>query len=196
MAEIKSTMDLVMERAARIGKASSDDLKRGEAQKKGMQLTAEYLDGTTESLTDALAGVEGSMQQAARTGIIESLLRNIILPRDDVQQQRAARAAEGIIEMAGGAGDIKGICSELLRIIGGYLQHREELQGQMEEQIRMQYEQLMSRQGGMGGDEFKIDGSLQAKLREEWDRVEMELNRRYGEALEQNKDNLKQRLGL
>ena len=197
MAEIKSTMDLVMERAARIGKASSDDLQREEAQKKGMQLTAEYLDGTVTSLADSLHGMQAEIRQAVRTGMIESLLRNIFLPRDEVQQGRAAAAARGINDLAGGAGDISTICNELLQIIQGYMQHRDELQGQLEEQIRMQYEQLLARQGGgMREDEFKIDPSLQSKFREEWGRIEVELNSRYSEALEQHKENLKQRLGL
>jgi len=196
MAEIKSTMDLVMERAARIGKASSEDLRREEAQKKGMQLTAEYLDGTVSSLTDSLGALPGEMQQAARAGMLESLLRNIFLPRDDLQQERTGKAARAILELAGGAGDIASICNELLQIVQGYMQHRDELQKQLEEQIRMQYEQLLAQQGGMRQEEFKIDPSLQPKFREEWDRIEVELNSRYNEALNQNKANLKQRLGL
>lgn len=196
MAEIKSTMDLVMERAARIGKASSEDIQREEAEKKGMQLTAEYLDGTLASLLDSLNGMQREFQQAGRTGMIDSLLRNIFLPRDDFQQERAAQAARGIIELAGGAGDIATICNELLQIIQGYMQHRDELRGQLEEQIRMQYEQLLARQGGMQGEDFKIDPSMQPKFREEWGKIEVELNSRYNEALEQHKANLRQRLGL
>lgn len=196
MAGIKSTMDLVMERAARIGKASSEDLQREEAQKRGMQMTAEYLDGTAASLPDLLRTMPGETQQAVRNGIIESLLRNIFLPRDDVQQERAVKAARGITELAGGAGDISTICSELMQIIQGYMQHRDELHRQLEEQIQMQYEQLLARQGGMRGEEFRIDPTMQPKFREEWGRIEGELNSRYHEALEQYKANLKQRLGL
>lgn len=196
MAEIKSTMDLVMERAARIGKASSEDLQREEAQKKGMQVTAEYLDGTVTGLTDSLRTMPQEIREAARTGMIESLLRNIFLPRDDIQQERAVMAARGITELAGGAGDISTICSELLQIIKGYMQHRDELRHQLEEQIRMQYEQFLAQQGGMRGEEFKIDPTLQPKFREEWGKIEAELNSRYNEALEQYRENLKQRLGL
>jgi len=196
MAEIKSTMDLVMERAARIGKASNEDLQRDEAQKKGMQLTAEYLEGTLKSLIDTLSSQDSGTQSAMRSGMVEGLLRNIFLPRNDHQQKRAENAAQGLTELAGGAGDIETICRELLQIIAGYLQHREELRGQLEEQIKMQYEQLLAQQGGMGGKEFNIDATMQPKFQEEWGKVEVELNSRYGEALEQHKTNLKQRLGL
>jgi hypothetical protein len=196
MAEIKSTMDLVMERAARIGKASSEDLQRDEAQKKGMQLTAEYLDGTLASLMDTLDSMKEETQSAVRTGMAESLLRNIFLPRDDIQQQRTEKAAQGIIELAGGAGDIETICRELLQIISGYMQHRDELRGQLEEQVKMQYQQVLAKQGGQGGEEFEMDPALLPMFREEWGKIEVELNSRYSAALEQHKTNLKQRLGL
>lgn len=196
MAEIKSTMDLVMERAARIGKASSEDLQRDEAQKKGMQLTAEYLEGTQKSLADILGSQDSEMQSAMRSGMGAGLLRNIFLPRDDLQKKRAENAAQGLTELAGGAGDIETICRELLQIIAGYLQHREELRGQLEEQIKMQYEQLLAQQGGMGGKELNLEATLQPKFQEEWGKIEAELNSRYSEALEQHKTNLKQRLGL
>jgi hypothetical protein len=196
MAEIKSTMDLVMERAARIGKASSEDMKREEAQKKGMQLTAEYLDGTVESLNDSLDRMPAEMQQGVRAGMLESLLRNIFLPRDDIQRERSEKASQGIVGLAGGAGDIETICRELLQIIQGYMQHRDELRGQLEEQIKMQYEQLLAQQGGIRSDELKIDPAIQPKFREEWGKIEAELNERYNEAMEQYKANLKQRLGI
>ena len=195
MAEIKSTMDLVMERAARIGKASSEDLQQDEAQKKGMQLTAEYLDGTLTSLADGVNSAEKEVQSAVRMGMVEGLLRNIFLPRDDIQQERAGKAFEGIVELAGGAGDVVSICRELQQILGGYIQHREELRNQLEEQVKMQYQQAMAQQGS-SGEEYKIDPTLQPKFREEWGRVEVELTTRYNEALEQHKVQLKQRLGM
>lgn len=195
MAEIKSTMDLVMERAARFGKATSEDLQREEAQKKGMQLTAEYLDNTLSGLMDTLLGMDNTIQTAVRTGMVESLLRNIFLPRDDVQQERAERAADGLAELSGSAGDISAICQELKQIMGGYVQHREELRGQVEEQMKMQYQHALAQQG-MDAGELSFDPTTQPKFQEEWGKIEVELNSRYNEALEQHKMNLKQRMGV
>ena len=196
MTEIKSTMDLVMERAARIGKASSEDLQQDEARKKGMQMTVKYLDGNLTSLVEKLNSEKNDVQAAVRMGMAESLLRNIFLPRDDIHQGRAEKASQGIIELAGGAGDVASICQELLHILSGYIQHREELRHQLEEQIKTQYQQLLAQQGGMSGEEYKIDPTLQPKFREEWGRIEVELTSRYNEALEQHKMQLKQRFGL
>ena len=62
MAGIKSTMDLVMERAARMGMATPDEMRHEESLKKGMQSTADYLNGTKASLLDILGEYEHSEQ--------------------------------------------------------------------------------------------------------------------------------------
>ncbi len=64
MAGIKSTMDLVMERAARMGMATPDEMRHEESLKKGMQSTADYLNGTKASLARHPRRV-----RAVRTGL-------------------------------------------------------------------------------------------------------------------------------
>ncbi|MGW8161381.1 MAG: DUF6657 family protein [Desulfobulbales bacterium] len=196
MAEIKSTMNLVMERAARIGKASREELQQEEMKKKGMHLAVDFLDGKLDKLGEATSGFDTSAQSRIRQGAAEIILRNIFLPRDDIQQQRAEQAIRGAIDLSGGAGDVVSICRELQTILGGYNQHREQIRSQLEEQIRMQYEQLLAQQQGMRSEHAKFDPTLQPKFQEEWNRIEGELNSQYNKALDQMKMQLKQRFGL
>jgi len=194
MAEIKSTMELVLERAAQMGKASSEEIEQDAARKTGMHLIAAFLEGKSESPAAVLAQQETSKQSAIRLGMIETLLRNVFLPRDDQGRERGEQATRGLLELAGGASDIAAICQDIQHISSQYGQHREQLRGQLEEQIRMQYEQAMAQQmGGQGGD-FKIDPTTQPKFREEWARLEGELDGQYNQALNQHRDQLKQRL--
>lgn len=196
MAEIRSTMDLVLERAAQMGKASDNELEQEEAEKKGMQLAARYLDGGEDNPAALLEQEQPSLQVAIRKGMAETLLRNLFLPRDEHAQQRTERAARGLIDLAAGGGDIVTICRELQHIIGQYRQHREQLRGQLEEQVRMQYEQVMASQGAGMSDELKIDPTRQPKFQEEWARLEAELDGQYNQALEQYRNQLRQRLGI
>jgi hypothetical protein len=196
MAEIKSTMDLVMERAARMGKASPEEMQQEEAGKQGMKLAAEFLDGSVDNLMSSLTELPAEQQVAARRGMVEVLLRNIFLPRDDTARERTKKAAEGIVVLGGGAGDLSSICAEMQHILGQYNQHRDQLKQQVEEQIRMQYEQVMAQQdGGMQGDAMNLERSLQTKFQEEWVRMETELSNQYNQALEQHKSVLRERLG-
>ncbi len=195
MAEIKSTMDLVMERAARMGKASHDDLAQESDRKQGMKLAAEFLDGTIDNLLKALTELPSEQQMAARKGMVEVLLRNIFLPRDETAKERTDRAAQGIVELGGGAGDLSSICAEMQHILGQYNEHREQLKKQLEEQVQTQYEQLLAQQrSGMPGDSANPELALQAKVKEEWTRLETELSDQYNQALEQHKMTLKERL--
>ncbi len=194
MAEIRSTMDLVMERAARMGRATSEELARDEARKKGMHLAAEYLDGKGGSLAEILADQPAGEQMAIRSGMLEALLRNIILPRDDMARQRSEKATRGILELGGGAGDLEAICREMQHIGGQYGQHRQQLRQQLEEQVRMQYEQMLAQQPELARQDIRIDPTLQPKFQEEWSRVKAELDDQYNQVLEQHKDLLRQRL--
>ncbi|MHB8810834.1 MAG: hypothetical protein ACYC9M_12610 [Desulfobulbaceae bacterium] len=196
MADIKSTMDLVMERAARIGKASREELQQDEAKKKGMQLAVDFLEDRIGGLFDAIADFEPAMQVIVRSGAAENLLRNIFLPRDETQRARIDKAIRGIIDLSKNAGDVLSICREVQNILAGYTQHVEELRRQLEEQIRMQYEHLLAQQKGMPREKMKFDPTLQPKFKEEWSRIEGELNSQYNKALQQLKTELAKRLGL
>lgn len=195
MAEIKSTMDLVMERAARIGKASSEEVRQEEAHRKGIQFAVEFMEGKSEEMLAKIQEQEKVCQIPVMKGIGETLLRNITLPRDEVQQERAKKAVEGLQKLDGGSG-IGAICSEIGKILDGYLQHREQLKGQLEEQIKLHYEQLMAQQAQMQQAGMPIDQLQQPKFQEEWNRVETELNSQYGNALDQLKLQISQRLGI
>ncbi len=196
MAEIKSTMDLVMERAARMAADSPDVDEQEEVRRRGMKMAAEFLDNKLDNLMTALQELPAGEQMAVRSGMVKVLLRNILLPRDDGARERGDKAVRGILDLGGNAGDLAGICAEMQHILGQYNQHREQLKQQLEEQVKAQYEQLLAQEAaGMQADGLSPELALQAKVKEEWARLEGELNDQYNQALEQHKTTLKQRLG-
>ena len=190
MAGIKSTMDLVMERAARMGMATPDEMRHEENLKQGMRLTADYLGGQGGSLADLLNQQEPGQQAALRQGMLSSLLRNLFLPRDEDGIKRIERAVQGIVELNRGSGDISALCQELQTVASQYGQHRTQLYEQLKEQMRMQIEQLLMRKG-MKADTTKIDVTMEPQFKEQWARLEMDLDGQYGQALEQFKTQLK-----
>jgi len=194
MAGIKSTMDLVMERAARMGMATPDEMQHEESLKKGMQGTAEYLNGTKASLVEILDGYDQAQQAAIRKGMLSSLMRNLFLPRGEDGTKRIGLAVQGIVELNQGTADIAALCKELQTITSQYGQHRTQLYDQLKEQMRMQIEQLLVRKG-MKTDGMKIDPTMEPQFKEQWSRLEMDLENQYGQALEQFKAQLKEWAG-
>ncbi len=193
MAEIKSTMELVMERAARMGKASGEELQQEEVRKSGMRLAADFLDDKVDSLMTTLAGQPEEQQVSIRNGMVETLLRNIFLHRDEQGKERTEKATQGLREISDNAGEVGNICVEMQKILGQYNQHREQLRQQLEEQLRMQYEQMQAQQAQQGGG-ANLEQALEAKVNEELGKMEAELTEQYNQALEQYKGAIREQL--
>jgi hypothetical protein len=183
-------MDLVMERAARMGTATPDEMRREEDLKAGMQLTAAYLNGKQASLTTLLAEQNEARREPVRKGMLESLLRNVFLPRDEDGTKRIGLALQGVVDLNPDSGDIAALCEEVRTIASQYGQHRTQLYDQLKEQMRVQIEQLLARKG-MKADTSRIDPTMEPQFKDEWARLEADLDRQYGQALEQFKTQLR-----
>ncbi|MCF6289485.1 MAG: hypothetical protein L3J03_00555 [Desulfobacterales bacterium] len=195
MAEIKSTMEKVLERLARMDAAPLPpaELAAEETVKQGMRLAADYLRDNTVPLARTIAEQEPDAQQLMRRGAVQALLRNIILPRDD-DSQAADMAMVGVIDLAAGAGELVQTMGEMRQVLEQYKNHRNDLRRQLEEAIRQQMEQAMAEQTGQSGPGMQLDPVHHPKFMEEWQRIIGELNNQYGKALDQYKDLIGRRL--
>jgi hypothetical protein len=186
MAEIKSTLEKVMERVAAMGPLTDTDVNSDEIIKDGMRLAAEYLKGEGPGLATALKSHPANPQKLLRSGIIKVLLRNIVLPRDD-DQQTAELAMQGMLDLGRDSRDLITVLGETKEILGRYRQHRKQLREQLESAMRQQLKQALAQQGLGNSMPVNIDPTLHPKFQEEWLRIKDELNGQYGRALEQHK---------
>jgi hypothetical protein len=193
MAEIKSTMDMVMERAARMAARSTDKSDSEESERTGMRLAAEYISLTLEDLGQVLAGQPPAEQMAVRKGMAKALLRNIVLPRDEMLMATSVRAMQGLLEMERSAGDIVAICAELEQILEQYNQHKDQIRKQLEDAVRAQLEQKVGAQGAAPVSRMAMDPAMHPMFQKEWTRMKGDLNQQYNQALDERKELLKQR---
>jgi hypothetical protein len=193
MAEIKSTMDMVMERAARMAARSTDKSDSEESERTGMRLAAEYISLTLEDLGQVLAGQPPAEQMAVRKGMAKALLRNIVLPRDEMLMATSVRAMQGLLEMERSAGDIVAICAELKQILEQYNQHKDQIRKQLEDAVRAQLEQKVGAQGAAPVSRMAMDPAMHPMFQKEWTRMKGDLNQQYNQALDERKELLQQR---
>ena len=71
-----------------------------------------------------------------------------------------------------------------------YLQHKEQLRGQIEEQFAQQ----MGMMEQQAGSQVKLEPDQHPKFAEEWQKVMVQLNEKYGNALDQHKAYIQQLL--
>ncbi len=188
MAEIKSTMEMVLERAARMGSASPEEMESEQRQKAGMRLGADYVAGRLDDLGAALADVQADRE--LRGGLLKVLLRQVVLPRDE-ETDGFERVLKGFLVLGNGRQDLLPVLGEIQQLVEGYVSHRRELRQQLEAAISQQLEQMAAMQGGKSeyaGFGGRIDPKMHPKYNEEWTRLSTELSSQYGRALEQHKN--------
>jgi len=193
MAEIKSTMDMVLERAARMAATAPAETDSEDLIKKGMRLAADYLNRKSIDLTKELAGQPAGEQEEVKKGMAQTLLRNVVLPRSEELQAAGELAVQGIIALSGKNRDIATICRELEQILKQYGQHKEQMTQQLDDAIRAQLEQQGAARG-QAGKMGKVNPAMHPQYREELGRMMTGLNNQYNDALDQRKDSILQLL--
>lgn len=192
MAEIKSTMDMVLERAAKMAAAAQPEIDNEDLTKTGMRLAAEYLNQPETDLAQLLATQPAQDQVAIRKGMAQTLLRNIVLPRDPELTTSGKKALQGILALGGKSSDIQSICQELAQILEQYGQHKEQMTKQLEDAIRAQLEQQQMAHGGKKGSS-PVNPAMHPQYREELAKMLTSLNNQYNDAMQQRKEMILER---
>ncbi len=194
MAEIKSTMDMVMERAARMAAGAEETNYLADEQlKEGMRLGAAYMRGEP-GLGERLTALPEAEKGPLRKGAVQAMLRNIFLARESEKQELAEKAMHGLVEIGQGDGELLKILAEMKKILDGYRQHGEQLKEQLEAQFSQQMALMEQNLAKQTGQAMKLQPSQHPKFQEEWARIQGQLNEQYGKALQQLKDLVEQHL--
>jgi len=183
---------MVMERAARMAARAEDVPADQETEQRGMRLVVDFLAGKTASLTELLEQETASEQMTVRRGMAKVLIRNIVLPRDEVLMAGSLTAISGLLELGGPASAMNTLCTELKQILEQYSQHKEQIKQQLEDAMRAQLSQKLQEQG-MTAEQTAIDPTMHPRFREEWARAQSDLNAQYTQAIDQRKEILQQR---
>lgn len=186
MAEIKSTMDMVMERAARMAAAAAPVIDDETLVKKGMRLAADYMNGKEIDLNQELAAQPAAERGEVGKGMAQTLLRNVVLPRSKELQVSGELALQAILAMGDTKNEVITICRELDQILKQYEQHKEQMTQQLEQAIRAQLEQQAAARGGQAG-KATINPAMHPQYREELARMLTGLNGQYNDAMDQRK---------
>ena len=193
MAEIKSTMDMVMERAARMTASAAVESDSEKTSRQGMRLAAAFLRDDGIDLQKELADQPPTEQQALRQGMADTLLRNIVLPREEDQLATAEKAMQGLLMAGQNDASLTTIFQDLKTVLHRFQEHKTQLRSQLEDAFTQQAQQMEANLAQQTGVSMKIEPSQHPKFQEEWQRLRTDLDSQYGQVLEQHKNLLKQR---
>jgi len=162
VAEIKSALELALEKAEQYGRASKEDLLQVTVKEQGRQRAVQFLNVVEEiDLEQELAALPPEAQTLARVVMKEVFLRNITLPKDETVDVRLERALEGLMAAAADKKAMGRVIKEIDQIMQQYLMARDSafqqlknsftqtlgnytraLEAQLKTKVRLEVEQL------------------------------------------------------
>ena len=132
MAEIRSAIEIAMEKADRLGRATKEELQAEKWLDHGHRIVVRYMQGEIEDLEAGFSDISGDEMQLVLKGAIEILLRNIVLPRDKDQWPSIKKALSGFLELKGS------VANQTIPRIEQLLKSYEQTRDQYHEQLKMQ----------------------------------------------------------
>lgn len=194
MAEIKSTLELVMEKAARIAAKESSPVTVDQLIKKGMRIGAEYMNSKGDyDIIAQFIQLDQEEKEPVLEGCFKTIARNITLPREDDQNPAALKALECLVKLSGNDPSVNNTCGELQQLLEQYLQHKVQVTDQLEGALKQQLEQHAISQGQEPGD---VNPKLHPKYSEELGRMISDLNDQYNQAINERKQLIRQAIEI
>lgn len=186
MAEIKSALEIALEKAERYGRATKEELLQEQYQEKGRQMAVQFLkeEGDLEA---ELANLPEEARDAAKQAIKEVLVRNITLPRDEKVDPRAARALEGMLLVASNRKGMTRLKEEVEQFWQQFLMARNSALQQLKASFSQQVRNVTQALEAQYGQRMKVEVEHLPQFQEEWRKFETNLIQQFEPILEDRK---------
>ncbi|MHB9072407.1 MAG: hypothetical protein ACYC6G_02660 [Desulfobaccales bacterium] len=169
MAEIKSALELALEKAEHYGRASREEMAAAQYQEQGRHLAVQFLKGEGDLAAD-LKNLPPEAQAEARLAVKEVFLRNIGLPRENTVDPRQDKALEGLVLAAGNPKDMARFQTELEQLLQQYIQVRNNALQQLKGRFAAGAAQMQRNMEAQYGQNARLDVEKLPQFQEEWRR--------------------------
>ena len=192
MGDIKSALEIAMEKVEKLEKATDEERLRWKYVPEGEKLGAGYLKGSG-NLAVELGKYEGEVKKCIIEGAGAILARNINLPKDDLAKKNNRRAMEGLKDLKSDKIAVENVYSQLRHLFDHYAEQGEQQRKQAYETLKSEFEDQVRRaaQQQLGlPDGVKIDVEKQPQFREEWRKLQNQIDSQYYRLLDEYKKGL------
>ena len=192
MGEIKSALEIAMEKAERLGKATDEERLRWKHVPEGEKLAARYIKQDCKLVVE-LSQYEENVKKYVIEGVANILIRNINLPSSDLAKRNNKRVMGGLKTAKSDKVSLENVYSKMRRIFDHYVEQGEQQRKQAYESLKAEFEAkvrqaLQQQLGSFVG--IKIDVERQPQFQEEWRKVQTQLDSQYLKLLDEYKQEL------
>ena len=192
MGEIKSALEIAMEKVEKMGEATDEERLRWKYVPEGERLAAKYMREDI-NLAAELTQFQDNVTDYVILGMVEVLLRSINLPKTDLARKNNKKAMEGVKTIKKDKVGAENVFTNIRRIFSHYTEQGEQQRKQAYDSLKAQFEakiqQAVKQQMGLPTG-VKIDVERQPQFQEEWRRLQSELDSQYFKLLDEYKQEL------
>jgi len=192
MGDIKSALELAMEKVERLGEATDEERLKWKYVPEGEKLAARYLKQNL-NLVAELSHYEESVIRYIKEGAADILIRNINLPKGELARRNNKRAMEGLKTLKSDKIGVENIYSKMRSIFNHYIEQGEQQRKQVYQRLKVEFEvkvqQAIKQQLGSAVG-IKIDVERQPQFQEEWRKLQTQLDSQYIKLLDEYKQEL------
>jgi len=192
MGDIKSALEIAMEKVERLGEATDEERLKWKYVPEGERLAAKYLKQNL-NLVAELSNYKENVIKYIKEGATDILIRNINLPKDDLARRNNKKAMEGLKSLKSDKIGVENIYSKMRSIFNHYIEQGEQQRKQAYERLKVEFEakiqQAIQQQlGSVAG--IKINVERQPQFQEEWRKIQTQLDSQYIKLLDEYKQEL------
>jgi hypothetical protein len=193
MGEMKSSWQIAMEKAEKLGKVSPEEINSIKYVPEGNRIASQYLQDEKSDLMAEMARFPSvDAAKYVKNGIDEILLRNINLPHNEEDMRRSNRAMAGLRLIKENKKQLESMLGLINNLINQYQLALKQTYEEYKKKAEMTIQQASRGARPQRGDQMTMEQRLQLQIQEEWRQIHGELDAQYGKALDEHKQKIKE----
>ena len=192
MGEIKSAAEIAREKLEKLGEVTEEERLKWKYVPEGEKLAARYIKEDS-NLASELGKYEAKARKYITEGASDILIRNISLPKNDFAKRNNKKAMEGLKTLKNDKVAVENVYSKIRHILDHYAQQGEQQKRQAYESLKAEFEvkiqQAIQQQTGINA-KLKIDVEKQPQFKEEWQKLQAQMDSQYLKLLDEYKQEL------
>ncbi len=139
MGDIKSALEIAMEKVEKLEKATGEERLKWKYVPEGEKLAARYLKQDCNLVVE-LSQYEENVTRYIIEGAADILIRNINLPKDNLARRNNRRAMDGLKNLKSDKVSVENVYSKIRRIFNHYMEPGEQQRKQAYESLKTEFE--------------------------------------------------------
>ncbi len=192
MGDIKSALEIAMEKVEKLGEATEEERLKWKYAPQGEQLAARYLKEDCNLVTE-LSQYQENVRKYIMEGAANIIIRNIGLPKNDAAKGNNRRAMDGLKTFKSDKASLENVYSRIRSLFKHYAEQGEQQRKQAYQSLKTEFEAkiqqaLQQQLGSLIG--MRVDVEKQPQFQQEWRKLQTQLDSQYLNLLNEYKREL------